>query len=164
VGDILGYSPSSAREKALANAITLNAMDYLARGRSSFHPVQDSVSYNDQKEEGDKASLEWTTEKMPIWLAHFEKVVKKHGANAPASGGSSITYADFALFHILDATIAQFNSEKYEMAWDKQNVPALKEYHLWMKSRPNLKAYFDSERVSRKSNKVNATAVSVVST
>ena len=152
VGDILGYSPSSAREKALANAIILNAMDYLSRGRSSFHPVQDSMSYKDQEEEGDKASIEWAKDKMPIWLAHFEKVVKKHGANAPVSGGSSITYADFALFHVLDATIAQFNNEKYDMAWDKQKVPALKEYYVWMKSRPNLKSYFESERVARKSN------------
>lgn len=152
VADILGYAPSSVREKALANAITLNAMDCLARGRSSFHPVKDNMSYHEQKEEGDKSSLAWTKENMPIWLAHFEKVVKKHGASAPVAGGSSVTYADFTLFHILDATIAQFNNEKYEMAWDKQDVPALKEYYLWMKSRPNLQAFFESDRVSRKSD------------
>ncbi len=126
VGDILGYSPSSAKEKGVANAIILNALDYISRGRSSFHPVKDEMSYNDQKEEGDKSSLEWTKTKMPVWLAHFEKVVKKHGPQAPVAGGTSITYADFALFHALDATVNQFNNEKYEMAWDNQNVPNLK--------------------------------------
>lgn len=80
VGDILGYSPASVKEKAVANEILFNALDYISRGRTSFHPVKDDMSYHDQKEEGDKASLEWTKTKMPIWLAHFEKIVKKSGA------------------------------------------------------------------------------------
>jgi glutathione S-transferase len=151
VGDILGYSPSSIKEKAVANAILFNALDYISRGRSSFHPVKDDLSYHSQKEEGDKASLEWTKAKMPIWLAHFEKIVKKSGPESPVAGGPSITYADFALFHALDATVNQFNNEKYEMAWDNQNVPNLKKYYEWMKSRPNLKSYFESDRVARKS-------------
>lgn len=154
IGDILGYAPTSPKEKAIADAIILNAMDYIARGRSSFHPVKDAMSYKDQKEEGDKASLEWSKEKMPIWLAHFEKVVKKHGPKAPIAGGKSVTYADFALFHVLDATISQFNNEKYDMAWDKQKVPNLKEYYEWFGSRPNLKAYRESGRMPRKSRTV----------
>jgi glutathione S-transferase len=108
------------------------------------------MGYKDQKEEGDKASKEFTETRMPIWLAHFDKVVKKHGPEAPVAGGSEVTYADFALFHVLDATVAQFNNEKYAMAWDKQDVAALKEYYEWMKSRPNLKAYFESGSPARK--------------
>ena len=98
-----------------------------------------------------RTMFQWTKEKMPLWLAHFEKVVKKHGPTAPIAGGSTVTYADFAMFHVLDATVAQFNNEKYEMAWDKQkNVPTLKAYLEWMKARPNLKAYQESDRASRK--------------
>lgn len=150
IGEQLGYSPQSAKEKALADMITMNAIDYIAEGRSTFHPVKNAASYNDQKEEGDKASKEWTTTRMPIWLAHFEKTVKVHGATSPVAGGSKATYADFVLFHVLDATIAQFNNEKYDNAWDSQDIESLKEYYAWMKSRPNLKAYFESDRVPRK--------------
>jgi len=150
IGEQLGYGPQSPKEKALADMITMNAVDYIAEGRSSFHPVKNSMSYNDQKEEGDKASKEFTKTRMPIWLAHFEKIVNVHGAKAPVAGGSKVTYADFVLFHVLDATIGQFNNEKYENAWDNQEpkIDSLKEYHAWMKSRPNLKAYFESDRVS----------------
>jgi glutathione S-transferase len=150
IGEQLGYAPQSAKERALADMITMNAIDYIAEGRSSFHPVKNSMSYSDQKEEGDKASKEFTKTRMPIWLAHFEKTVKVHGAKSPVAGGPKVTYADFVLFHVLDATIAQFNNEKYENAWDKQNIDSLKEYYAWMKSRPNLKAYFESDRVARK--------------
>jgi glutathione S-transferase len=104
------------------------------------------MSYNDQKEEGDEASKEFAKTRMMIWLAHFEKVVKTFGSSAPVAGGPNITYADFALFHVLDATVAQFNNEKYEMAWDKSPVAALKEYYDWMKKRPNLHAYLNSVR------------------
>ena len=150
IGSQLGYAPQSAKQKALADMITLNALDYIAEGRSNFHPVKNSMSYNDQKEEGDKVSKEWTTTRMPIWLAHFEKTVKVHGAKSPVAGGSKVTCADFVLFHVLDATIAQFNNDKYDHVWDKQNIDSLKEYYAWMKSRPNLKAYFESDRVARK--------------
>jgi glutathione S-transferase len=148
LGDILGYAPSSPAERGRATCILLNTLDYISRGRSSFHPIKDSMSYSEQKEEGDKSSLEFTKTSMATWLAHFEKVVKKHGPKAPVAGGSNLTCADFAMFHVLDATIAQFNNEKYEMAWDKQNVPTIKEYHEWIKQRPNLQAYFNSDRVT----------------
>jgi glutathione S-transferase len=151
LGDTLGYSPKTSNESALANSITLNALDYISEGRASFHPVKNAMSYNDQKEQGDKASLEFMKTRMLIWLAHFEKVVQKHGPESPVTGGDDVTYADFVLFHVLDATIAQFNNEKYDMTWDNnQHVPCLKEYHQWMKSRPNLQAYFESGRSARK--------------
>jgi glutathione S-transferase len=150
LGEILGYAPKSPKESALASAITMNAIDYIAEGRSCFHPVKNTMSYSDQKEEGDKSSKEFAKTRMTIWLAHFEKVAKKHGSTSPVAGGANVTYADFVLFHVLDATVAQFNNEKYEMAWDIQNIDSLKEYYQWMKSRPNLKAYWESNRAPRK--------------
>jgi len=146
LGDALGYAPSSNAEKARANCILMNALDYIAEGRSSFHPVKNQMSYFNQKEEGDKVSKEFTKERMPKYLHHFNKVVLKNGPSKPVAGGSNVTYADFALFHVLDATVSQFNTDFYENAWDKTEVPALKGYYEWMKRRPNLQAYFLSER------------------
>ena len=83
---------------------------------------------------------------MKKYLHHFNKVVMKAGSKKPVAGGEKVTYADFALFHVLDATVSQFNKEFYDMAWDKTSVPALKEYYAWFKDRPNLKAYFESSR------------------
>lgn len=146
LGSELGYAPSSTAEKARADAVLLNAQDYIAEGRSSFHPVKNSMSYHDQKEEGDKTSKEFSQGRMKTFLYHFNKVVAKGNIEGPVAGGPSVTYADFALFHVLDATVAQFNSEVYNHAWDNLDVPELKQYYEWMKSRPNLQAYFKSER------------------
>merc|ERR1712070_1228563 len=116
IGEQLGYGPSSAAERARADCITANAMDYIAAGRSSFHPVEDGASYWDQQEEGDRVSKLWSQSKMRVWLQHFEKVINRADGK-PVAGGPHVTYADFALFHVLDASQAQFNNEKYEFAW-----------------------------------------------
>jgi glutathione S-transferase len=151
-GDILGYAPATTAERARANAVLLNAMDYIAEGRMSFHPVKNSMSYHDQKEEGDRVSKEFAETRMKNFLYHFNKVVASHGGGGrtPVAGGTSLTYADFALFHCLDATVSQFNTEFYGMAWDNFDGKPLKEYYQWMKERPNLQAYFQSDRCARK--------------
>lgn len=141
MGEVLGYAPSTAAERGRAESVMANAIDYIAEGRRSFHPVKDAMSYKDQKEEGDRVSKEFAANRMLIWLHHFDKVMKKFNGPKSPVAGSDVTYADFCLFHVLDATVHQFNTEYYEMAWDKAGVPALKEYYEWMKNRPNLQAY-----------------------
>jgi glutathione S-transferase len=151
LGEKLGYDAKSSAERARANSILLNALDYIGDGRRSFHPVKNNMSYKDQKEEGDKESKEFSQTRMLNYLHHFNKVVDKNpnGPKSPVAGGQSLTYADFALLHVVDATAHQFNSELYEQAWDRANVPQLKSYYEWMKDRPNLRAYWSSDRVKR---------------
>jgi hypothetical protein len=84
---------------------------------------------------------------MLKYLAYFHKMVHRAGPHAPVAGGPGVTFADFALFHVLDATVSQFNTDYYNMAWDKLDAPALKEYYTWMGPRPNLVA---SDRRFRK--------------
>lgn len=150
LGEALGYAPKTASERAKATSIMLNALDYISDGRSSFHPVKNHMSYHDQKEEGDKVSREFSQDRMLKYLHHFNKVVRLAGPKNPVAGGDHVTYADFCLFHVVDATIHQFNSDFYEHAWDRANVLALKEFYEHFKTRPNLKAYWESDRAARK--------------
>jgi glutathione S-transferase len=156
IGEVLDYAPKTSAESARANAIMLNALDYISEGRTSFHPVNNLASYNDQKEQGDRVSKEFTQGRMKTFLHHFNKVVLKNGPDKPVAGGSNVTYADFALFHVLDATIHQFNTSFYGNAWDNTSVQALKDYHSWMKARPNLSSYFQSDRCPRKYAKITS--------
>ena len=151
LGDKIGYAPASVAERARATSIMLNALDYMSEGWSSFRPLKNTMPYKDQKEEGDKVSKEFSKQRMPLFLHHFNKFVIKNGSpTKPIAGGAGLTFADFCLFHVLDAAATQFNSEHYDKAWDNETVPGLKEYYEWMKSRPNLQAYFKSNRCARK--------------
>jgi glutathione S-transferase len=157
LGDVLDYAPATAAERARATCVLLNALDYLSEGRASFHPVDNRASYHTQEEEGNRVSKLFSQTRMLTYLHHFNRVVaqsasqSKQAAFAPVAGGPNLTYADFVLFHVLDATAHQFNSDWYEKAWDRANVPALKQYYHHIKSRPNLQAYFRSDRCARTS-------------
>lgn len=148
IGTMLGYAPSTPAEKARADCVLLNACDYISEGRQTFHPVNNHASYKDQMEQGDKASKEWSKARMLMWLAYFEKICSKN-KSGPIAGGANLTYADFALFHVLDATIAQFENDKYDHAWGKADIPALKTYYETIKCRPNLLAYLTSPRCAK---------------
>jgi glutathione S-transferase len=148
IAEKLGYAPMTPVERARAEMIMLNCMDYITEGRRSFHPIHYILSYREQQEEGDRASKIFSKERMRKYLHHFNKVIRWNGPDPkPVAGGSNITYADFALFHVLDATIHQFNTQFYGFAWDNTNVPALKTWYDWfLSSRPNIKAYRSSAR------------------
>ena len=82
LGDKLGYAPSTDAERARANSVLMNAIDYIADGRMSFHPVKNTMSYHDQKEEGDRVSKEFTQDRMKKYLYHFNKVVVRVGSKS----------------------------------------------------------------------------------
>ena len=147
LGEVLGYAPSSPSERARADHISLNAQDYISSGRLSFHPVKSTMSYNDQKEEGDKVSAEWIQARGSVFLMFLEKLVGQNpNPTDPVAGGANLTYADFVLYHVIDATVFQFNNEKYGMFWDHCQVPALKAFYANMCARPRIAAYRTSDR------------------
>lgn len=69
IGTKLGYCCGSDAERARADNILMNAMDFISEGRSSFHPVDNTASYTTQKEEGDRASKKWSEGRMLQWSA-----------------------------------------------------------------------------------------------
>jgi len=142
----LGYMPPGPGPVAKADEVMLNATDFLAEGCKSFHPVDHALEFEKQKDEAIKASTKFAKERMPTWLGHFEKVVKRLRPEADGPLFGKATYADFALFHAVDAAEAQFNTDTYEKAWDKAEVPTLKKWKAWMASREKLAAYLASDR------------------
>ncbi len=56
--------------------------------------------------------------------------------------GNKLTYVDLALLHVLRASASQFPEE-----WKKlETIPLLKAYEDRLSARPNLAAYFKSDR------------------
>lgn len=142
----LGYLPRGAAATAKADQITLNANDFVAEGRSCFHPLDNKKSYADQKEAADEASRKFADARLPVWLGHFEKVAKRLRPDSDGPLLGTATYADFALFHALDAAEAQFDGERFGEAWTKAEIPTLKKWKTWMSCRPKLADYLGSDR------------------
>lgn len=143
VGCQLGYAPDSKNfaDIAKCDKIILDVGDYISEGRSSFHPVDNGASYNEQKEEGDISSKKWSETRMLVWLHCFEKILEKRTSESGFVVGDSVTYADIALYWLCDATVAQFDNEKYDFAWTKANIPLLKKFKEMFDNRPNIKSW-----------------------
>jgi len=142
----LGYLPESAMDTARADQIMLDANDVMAEVNLAFHPVNPKASYESQKEQADIASKAYASSRLLVWLGHFEKLVHRLAPEGDGPLFGKMTYADFALFHVLDAAEAQFSSDFFGEAWQKAKIPTLRKWKEWVSGRPNLATYFASSR------------------
>jgi glutathione S-transferase len=144
LGKKFGLFPDEDDE---ANCLALNitAADFIAEGRLAFHAHAPVGSYSIQIEET-KPRIEWfVSERLPKWLNHFEhcfQVTSDRGASYLFSG--KLTYCDIAIFHVLNATEAQFSD-----AWASlsPSYPLLVAFKARMMDLPNIKEYYASSRV-----------------
>jgi len=143
----LGYMPDGSASTARADQIMMATMDLMGEVNSAFHPVDPKASYESQKEEADRSARSFAAGRLLVWLGHFEKLVRRLSPEADSPLFGKMTYADFALFHVLDAAEAQFGADSaYGSAWVDANVPTLKKWKAFIATRPNLQKYFASSR------------------
>jgi len=83
---------------------------------------------------------------LPSELEKFEKILKSKDNGTHFFNGANMSYADYAVFEILDCllTLCPAVLEKF---------PQLKAFHGRVAARPHLKAYLESDR--RKGVKIN---------
>jgi len=142
LGKQLGYYPKTDKDEAIADQILLNAHDFIAEGRRQFHPTEDSASYHSQKEAADLQAAKWAASgRLLTWLRHFNKVIER--GSGPGVAGACVTYADFALFHVLRATQSQFPE-----AWEsnKGEYQACVTYLEAFAGRKGISEYLGSDR------------------
>lgn len=142
----LGYLPDGLAATARADQVLLDVTDLMTEVNLAFHPVDPKANYSMQKEEADRSSQKYASDRLLVWLGHFEKLVRRLLPDGKGPLFGKMTYADFALFHALDAAEAQFSSEFYGEAWQKADVPTLRAWKAWVAERPNLQKYFASSR------------------
>eukprot|EP00002_Diphylleia_rotans_P025399 TRINITY_DN5018_c0_g1_i2.p1 TRINITY_DN5018_c0_g1~~TRINITY_DN5018_c0_g1_i2.p1 ORF type:complete len:204 (-),score=54.60 TRINITY_DN5018_c0_g1_i2:40-651(-) len=75
----------------------------------------------------------------PTWIARFTRLLERNANGDHFFLGEHISIADYALFDVLDALVA-LKAEILDAS------PKLKAYYERIKARPNLAAYFASDR------------------
>jgi len=77
---------------------------------------------------------------MLCWLTHFEHVLSVTQSQFVV--GDRLTYVDIALFHVLQATEAQWPD-----AWTAADFPRLKAFIDLIANTPSIATYLQSDRV-----------------
>ncbi|XP_060064122.1 glutathione S-transferase-like [Ylistrum balloti] len=142
LGKKFGLYPDNEDDEWHADQLNATIHDYIAEGRLSFHGVNHIMTYFNQIEETKPYIERFVTERMPMWLKYFEKVLLANNGGTGFMFGNKLTYVDLGLMHVLRATESQFPD-----AWnDADYIPTLKSFKDRMCSRPRLAAYFKSDK------------------
>ncbi|KAM7182844.1 Glutathione S-transferase, C-terminal-like protein [Rhypophila sp. PSN 637] len=156
LGGQLGLLPDPKTDptgKWKVNELVLTALDGLSNEvHDCHHPIAVSLYYEDQKEESLRRSEDWVKNRLPKFLAYFERVLESKSAGSGGwLYGGRLTVADLVLFQCVDGVKFMFPkaTKKAEREGKYGKVFAL--YNA-VKERPNIKKYLESERRQNYSN------------
>ncbi|KAI8521308.1 hypothetical protein Bbelb_010620 [Branchiostoma belcheri] len=142
LGKQFGLFPESEEDQWLAQQLNITIHDFIGEGRLAFHGRNNVESYYTQKEETQPYIDRFVATRLPRWLAHLETALKANKGGQGFAIGDKLTYVDLGLLHVLRATEAQFPE-----AWaSNDSIPLLKAFKDRLSARPNLAAYFKSDR------------------
>ncbi|RYP89154.1 hypothetical protein DL770_004526 [Monosporascus sp. CRB-9-2] len=150
LGPALGLVPDALEDPHGAYrvaALAMTALDGLNNEvHDCHHPVGSALYYEDQKEESLRRSKDFVQNRLPKFLAYFERVLAgKASGDGPWLYGGRLTYADLVLFQCLDGTRFMFRKA---MRWAEHSGKYTHVFDLYdaVKTRPRIKAYLDSKR------------------
>ena len=134
----LGPKDEGARH--FAHTLQLTIMDAVAEAHNVHHPVAVSAYYKEQKDEAGRAAKGFREERIPKFLAYFEKVLAGGG---PWLLGRDWTYADLSLFQLVEGLFYAFPKRMAALADDHPLTLALRDR---VRGLPALADYLASGR------------------
>ncbi|CAH1246668.1 GSTP1 [Branchiostoma lanceolatum] len=142
LGKQFGLWPESEEDQWHAQQLNNTIHDFIAEGRLAFHGRNNVESYYTQKEETQPYIDRFLATRLSRWLTCLETALKANKGGQGFVIGDKLTYVDLGLLHVLRATDAQFPD-----AWaSNDSIPLLKAFKDRLSARPNLAAYFKSDR------------------
>lgn len=136
-----GLAPEDMRGRLWVNQLQLTIADMVAEVHDVHHPVALSDYYEDQKEEAARRAQGFRDERIPKFLAYFERALEQHGDWL--AGGANWSYADLSLFQLIDGLLYAFPRRMVSVARKFTRVMAL---HERVAALAVLQDYFSSER------------------
>ncbi|WP_144639136.1 glutathione S-transferase family protein [Bordetella genomosp. 13] len=142
LGEKHGLAPESVEGRYWVNQLQLTIADMVAEAHDTHHPIAASDYYEDQREEAARRAENFRTERIPKFLAYFERVLERAQADWLA-GGERWSYADLSLFHLVDGLLYAFPKRMVSLSSRYPKVMAL---HARVANLPALQDYFSSDR------------------
>ncbi len=141
LGSRHGLAPKAEAGRLWVHQLQLTIADLVLEIHDTHHPLGPSLYYEDQRAPSKKRTAEFWNERVPKYLGYFEDRVKHHGGVYVT--GRKLTYVDLSLFQIVAGLRYAF--PKRMKAFERR-IPGLSGLHDRVASRPNIKAYLDSDR------------------
>ena len=141
LGSRHGLAPKAEAGKLWVHQLQLTVTDLVLEIHDTHHPLGPSLYYEDQRGPAKKRTGEFWKERVPKYLGYFEGLVKDNGGFYLT--GRKVSYVDLSLFQIVEGLRYAFPKR---MKAFEQEIPGLVGLHDRVASRPNIKAYLNSDR------------------
>jgi glutathione S-transferase len=136
-----GLAPGDEAGDAHALELELTIADLVVEVHDTHHPIAARLYYEDQKDAAKQRAAHFVAERLPRFLAYFERVLQRNGGEVLV--GTRITHADLSLFQALEGLRYAFPRAYARAAAETPAVRALAER---VRARPRIAAYLASER------------------
>ncbi|KAK3108998.1 hypothetical protein FSP39_020566 [Pinctada imbricata] len=134
--------PEAEEDQWLAENVHTTIHDFVAEGRLAFHGIHPTGPYLEQKEGTQRYIDNFVDNRIHRWLKYFEAVLKRNNGGQGFLFGNKLTYVDLALATSLRACEASYGPA-YQAA---DYCPLIKAHRARIEARPNIAAYFKSDR------------------
>jgi glutathione S-transferase len=142
LGPRLGLAPEAEAGRLWAHQLQLTIADLLKEIQDTHHPVAHGLYFEDQKPEALKYTRHFLEERLPKFLAYFERVLG--GANGRVfMVDSALSYVDLSMFQLFEGLRFSFPRTMRRLA---PGYPGLAALHERVAARPNIAAYLKSPR------------------
>jgi glutathione S-transferase len=141
LGPRLGLAPRRQAGQLWAHQLQLTIADLVGEAHDSHHPISGNLYYEDQIEAAQRRAADFTSARLPKFLAYFEQILQ--AKRGPWIVGARLSYVDLSLFQVIAGLRYAFPHAMARLAPD---CPALNALHGRVALRPNIALYLASTR------------------
>ena len=140
LGERHGLAPADEAGRLAARQLMLTILDVVDEAHDTHHPIAASLYFEDQRDAAIAAGRIFSGERLAQWLAYFEGVAPPE---ADWLLGAQASYADLALFQLVEGLEYAFPNAMRRLAPQAVRVHAIRER---VRRRPRIAAYLASPR------------------
>ncbi len=133
-------APASEHGAAFAATIALTVADLVKEAHDTHHPIWADVAYEKQKPAAKQAAAGFRKSRLPKFVGWLESILADNGK---VLVGRSVTYADLAVFQVVEGLQYAFPKAMKQQHAKMKRVLALRDA---IAKRPRIAAYLASER------------------
>ncbi len=135
--------PEPEASRIWAHQLQLTIADWLYETGQTHHPIANALYYEDQIPEAKKRAAHFVANRMPKFLAYFERILKVKSKGNEFILGKKVSYVDLSLFQMIEGLRYAFPQC---MARLEPQHPRLIALHDRVMARPRIAAYLASPR------------------
>ena len=141
LGPRLGLVPDDPVDQLRVHQLELTVSDLVAEVHDTHHPISTDLYYAQQKTEAYQRTRHFLADRVPKFLAYFERVIEASGG--PWALGATFSYVDLSLFQVMEGLRYAFPRR---MKTVEPRLPRLRALTEAVGQRPRIAAYLASDR------------------